>query len=259
MKVAKKQKPAAAAGYTTASPPAIRCPKLLPGVHLLPQCLSSFVETSDPQSLNSTNSPHPSTPKIAASAGASRPAHYAERAAALAGVDAIRLCLKDPGGRLTPDRTRTRVQTLGERYRGVTDQLIRYALGHWGREEADGIDPDVKDRILGRPRARELAQQPPSDLSLKDLRRRLDAGPSVDDDELLLRSLTNAGDVAALRQAGPVVPDPGEVRSLASLLRELSASRFRRVCIEKGGFRPRMRRDGAADRQGADAAGRSGP
>ena len=43
---------------------------------------------------------------------------------------------------------------LGERYKQVSDQSIQYALGIWGREGADLMDPDVKDRILGRPRAK---------------------------------------------------------------------------------------------------------
>ena len=43
---------------------------------------------------------------------------------------------------------------LGERYREVTDQVILYALGRWGREGSDSMDPDLKDRILALPRAR---------------------------------------------------------------------------------------------------------
>src|SRR5262245_63413663 len=44
---------------------------------------------------------------------------------------------------------------VGERYKEVTDQVIQYALGIWGREAPSLMDPEVKDKILSRPRARE--------------------------------------------------------------------------------------------------------
>jgi oxaloacetate decarboxylase alpha subunit len=40
-----------------------------------------------------------------------------------------------------------------ERYKEVTDQVIQYALGLWGKEGADYMDRDVKAKILDRPRA----------------------------------------------------------------------------------------------------------
>ena len=46
----------------------------------------------------------------------------------------------------------------GERYKEVTDQTILYALGYWGGDEAiEAMEPDVRDRILARPRAREIS------------------------------------------------------------------------------------------------------
>ena len=45
---------------------------------------------------------------------------------------------------------------MGERYANVPDQVIRYVMGSFGRPTAP-IDPEVLDRILDRPRARELA------------------------------------------------------------------------------------------------------
>ncbi len=49
---------------------------------------------------------------------------------------------------------------LGERYGNVPDQLVRYALGSFGRPTAP-IAPEVLDRILDRPRAKELQVEPP--------------------------------------------------------------------------------------------------
>src|SRR5512142_1963748 len=44
---------------------------------------------------------------------------------------------------------------LGERYKEVPDQVIQYALGIWGKEAVEVTDPDVRDKILGRSRAKE--------------------------------------------------------------------------------------------------------
>jgi oxaloacetate decarboxylase alpha subunit len=44
---------------------------------------------------------------------------------------------------------------VGERYKEVTDQVIQYALGLWGKEAPELIDPNVKDKILSRGRAKE--------------------------------------------------------------------------------------------------------
>ena len=51
---------------------------------------------------------------------------------------------------------------VGERYKEVTDQIIQYALGYWGKEGAELMAPEVKAKILDRPRAKEwAARQPP--------------------------------------------------------------------------------------------------
>lgn len=131
----------------------------------------------------------------------------------------------------------------GERYVQATDDVIRYALGQWGREEADGMDAGVRDRILARPRAAELAAQAPRDVSVRELRRRMGAGTSVDDDEWLLRYLTSASDVARMRAAGPVVEDRGDGSSLVDLVRGLAAaSRFRSIHVCQDGISLTLRR-----------------
>ena len=48
----------------------------------------------------------------------------------------------------------------GERYKNVTDEVIQYAQGWWGKEAPTVMDPDVKDRILVLPRARQMAATP---------------------------------------------------------------------------------------------------
>ena len=48
----------------------------------------------------------------------------------------------------------------GERWSNVSDETIRYFLGHYG-EPAAPVDPDVADRVLSRPRTEELRQLEP--------------------------------------------------------------------------------------------------
>ncbi|PXY27812.1 biotin carboxyl carrier protein [Prauserella muralis] len=88
---------------------------------------------------------------------------------------------------------------IGQRYSNVPDQVIRYALGSFGRPTAP-IDADVLDRILDRPRARELRAEPPPP-SPAELRRRF--GPAISDEELLLRAHMPAEQVDAMIAAGP--------------------------------------------------------
>lgn len=129
---------------------------------------------------------------------------------------------------------------LGERYKEVTDQVIQYALGVWGKEGAASMDSNVKDRILGRPRARELAQREYPHTSVRELRRKL-GGPGVSDDELLLRYFTGKDEVAAMRAAGPPKEYLSARHPLVSLIGELAKrSDCRQIYIDKGGLSLRL-------------------
>lgn len=108
----------------------------------------------------------------------------------------------------------------GERYKVIPDEIIEYALGYWGEEEASSIDLDIRDRILGMPRARELAKRRPSEPTLPELRQRY-GGAGVDDDELLLRYLAGEDDVAAMRTGNPPLDSLGPHHPLASLLGQM--------------------------------------
>jgi len=126
-----------------------------------------------------------------------------------------------------------------ERYTNVPDQVIRFVIGRFGRPTAP-VDPNVKDRILARPRARELAAEPPPP-SLKELRRRFAA--SISDEEFLLRAVMPAGEVDAMLAAGPAVrhynPD---TRPLLTLIRELAArTDTSELVVEKPNFRLELR------------------
>ena len=135
---------------------------------------------------------------------------------------------------------------LGERYKEVADQSIQYALGIWGKEGAALMDPNVKDKILSRPRAKELAKWKYPQTTVKELRQKL-GGPGVSDDELLLRFFTGKDDVAAMRAAGPPKEYLSARRPLVTLISELSKrSECRNIYIQKGGLSLRLEKKGEA-------------
>jgi len=86
----------------------------------------------------------------------------------------------------------------GERYKQVSDEILQYALGYWGREESESIAPTVRDKILDRPRAKLLAQQKSEQPTLQALRAQY-GGADVSDDDLLLNYFAGAEVVAQMR------------------------------------------------------------
>jgi oxaloacetate decarboxylase alpha subunit len=112
-----------------------------------------------------------------------------------------------------------------ERYGVIPDEIIRYALGKFGRPNVP-IAGDVMDRILANPRTRELeAETGMSDL--KTLRKRI--GENLSDEEFLLRATMPANLVDAMQAKGPAPReyDPRKV-PVMNLLREV----LRRIDID---------------------------
>ena len=125
------------------------------------------------------------------------------------------------------------------RYQNVSDQAIRYVLGRFGRPTAP-VDPDVADRILSRPRARELMAEPPP-AAPAELRRRFPAG--ISDEEFLLRATMPAGEVDAMLAAGPARRhyNPG-LKPVLDLLAGLGTrAGVSGVVVDKPGFRLELR------------------
>jgi oxaloacetate decarboxylase alpha subunit len=125
-----------------------------------------------------------------------------------------------------------------ERYATVPDQVIRYVLGTFGRPTGP-VDPQVADKILGLPRARELMAEPPPP-GLAELRARF---PGAGDEELLLRAVMPAAEVDAMLAAGPARrhynPD---VAGVLGLLAELgSRPGLTHIAVSKPGFRLELR------------------
>lgn len=109
---------------------------------------------------------------------------------------------------------------VGERYKEVTDQVIQYALGLWGKDAPALLDPDVKDKILGRRRAKEWQAWEPPDPSLQAVRNKF--GGAVSDEELLLRVYAGEAAAKALATAGAPRAYLGARQPLIHLIEELS-------------------------------------
>lgn len=128
-----------------------------------------------------------------------------------------------------------------ERYAVIPDEVIRYALGRFGRPNVP-IDAAVMDRIMSLPRTREILAEPPPP-SVAELRRRL--GAHLSDEELLLRATMPANLVDAMQASGPAPReyDPA-LRPVLKLVRELCARRdLAEVLVQKAGFRLHLRSD----------------
>jgi oxaloacetate decarboxylase (Na+ extruding) subunit alpha len=121
------------------------------------------------------------------------------------------------------------------RYGVVPDEVIRYALGRFGRPNVP-IAAEVMDRIEALPRTRELREEPGMP-PLAELRKKI--GPELSDEEFLLRATMPAGQVDAMKAAGPACQIYDPVRNpVMNLIRQLIARRdLARVCVEKSGFR----------------------
>ena len=125
---------------------------------------------------------------------------------------------------------------LGERYKQVSDQSIQYALGIWGQEGAELMDPDVKDKILSRPRAKAWTKWEQPEPSLAELRSQL-GGPSISDEELVLRVYAGVDEVKAMMEAGRPREYLSASQPLVRLINELTKqTEYTQVYIRKPGF-----------------------
>lgn len=108
----------------------------------------------------------------------------------------------------------------GERWANVSDETVRYFLGHYGESPAP-VDAEVSGRVLARPGVSKLRELKP--ITLEGARERL--GRRISDEELLLRLTMPAEQVDAMIEArGHQAPLPAARPGrapLVTLLREL--------------------------------------
>lgn len=136
---------------------------------------------------------------------------------------------------------------VGERYKEVTDEVLLYALGFWGDEEAHSIEANLKDRLLGSARARELAKLKPPAMPLHEFRDKF-GGAGTSDDERLLNYFAGADAVTAMRAAGAPQDYATSSTPLLALIEQLvRRKKTSRIYITRSGFSLRLER-GAASR-----------
>jgi oxaloacetate decarboxylase alpha subunit len=121
------------------------------------------------------------------------------------------------------------------RYAQVSDQVIRYVLGKFGRPTRP-VDKAVEAAILDRARAREIEKEQDFP-TLSELRRRF--GDSMADEEFLLRAVMPGDQVDAMLAKGPARNTyKPEVEPILSLLKQLAARpASREISVERPGFR----------------------
>ena len=132
-----------------------------------------------------------------------------------------------------------------ERYAVIPDEVIRYALGKFGKPNVP-IAPAVMDRIMSLPRTRELAEERGM-ATVAELRRKL--GPNLSDEEFLLRATMPAELVDAMQAAGPAPThyEPGG-NAVVELIRKLATrDDLAHIAVEKAGFKLELTRHRPAE------------
>jgi oxaloacetate decarboxylase alpha subunit len=121
------------------------------------------------------------------------------------------------------------------RYAQVSDQVIRYVLGKFGRPTSP-VDKAVEAAILDRPRAREIEKEQDFP-TLAELRTRF--GHAMNEEEFLLRAVMPGDQVDAMLAAGRSrATYTPELSPVLSLLKQLAARpASRELIVERPGFR----------------------
>ena len=131
---------------------------------------------------------------------------------------------------------------VGERYKEVTDEVLLYTLGLWGDEEAQSIEPNLRDKLLQRPRAKELSKLKAPEMTLKQFREKF-GGHGVSDDEAILRYFAGEEYVDAMKAAGPAREYTSGKNSLLMLIEQLiKRNNSRQIYVRHGNLTVRLER-----------------
>lgn len=127
----------------------------------------------------------------------------------------------------------------GKRYKTVPDEVIRYAIGRFGRPNIP-IEPNVMEFIESLPRTKALREEPLMP-PLAELRQRI--GVNLSDEEFLLRAVMPAPQVDAMIAAGPAKRTYDlSLAPVMKLLKELTERRdLSEITVERPGFKLELR------------------
>jgi pyruvate/oxaloacetate carboxyltransferase len=100
----------------------------------------------------------------------------------------------------------------GKRYERFTDEAIKYVMGLYG-EPVIPVDPNVMDRIMSLPRAKEFINWTPEgyEKTVEELRR--ENGPDLSDDDFLLKLLIPGKPVKRAETKKPSAPTPAKTKA----------------------------------------------
>lgn len=129
----------------------------------------------------------------------------------------------------------------GERYKTITDEIIRFALGHYGKQIRP-VEENLMDRIQSLPRMKELINWERPQTSIEDIRCQM--GANLTDDELLLLVLAPEDDFKAMQAAGPIKTEySGATKPLAAFIKELmKRKKSTYISIQKDNFSLTLRK-----------------
>src|SRR5258706_5684793 len=130
---------------------------------------------------------------------------------------------------------------VGARYQEVTDEVLLYALGFWGEEEAQSIEANLKDRLLSSQRAKELANFHVPAVSVTEFRAKF--GASMSDDDKLLNFFAGAESLQTMKAAGAPKDYVAATTPLIALIEQLTQRKHSsQVSINKNGVSLRLER-----------------
>lgn len=115
----------------------------------------------------------------------------------------------------------------GERYKTVTDEVIKFALGHYGKQ-IKPVNKNLMDRIQTIPRTKDFKEREKPQTSIKDLRKQM--GADFTDEELVLLALVSEDELKAMRAAGPIKTEySGAGKPLSVFIKELTNQEKQKV------------------------------
>ena len=107
------------------------------------------------------------------------------------------------------------------------------------------MDANVKDKILNRPRAKEIAERPHPTESLQGLRKKY-GSDGAGDEVILLRFFSSKEDVDKMHAAGPARSYTANGNPLLNFVTELAKQKNRAsVFIQRPGFSLRLQKRSA--------------
>jgi len=137
----------------------------------------------------------------------------------------------------------------GERYKTITDEIVKFALGHYGKQVRP-MDQNLMDRINSLPRTKEFINWEPQPTSIEDMRSEM--GANLSDEELLLLVLVPEDDFKAMKTAGPINTEySGAGKPLATFIKELMKQKNSSyISIKKEDFSVTLRRSSKESEEG---------